>query len=206
MKGASRVAYASMLGLLGSTLIAAHLLPSRNPEPLRRPLSSISPEIAGWKMAAAEDVSSRPLIATSFIARTYAKGDRQLGLLVAFHDNQRNAVGVHTPKNCLPGDGWEIWNPGSATVLFHGRPVAINMYQIYRTGYRMSVLYWYQSRDRVIANEYLAKLALVRDGLFDGRTSGSFIRIVLPDDPGSRSEGLRFAEMLMPQVQLCFRP
>lgn len=206
MKGATWVAYAGMLGLLGGTLIAAHVMPSRTPEPLGRPLTSISPEIAGWKMVAAEELSPRELIATSYIARTYVKDDQQLGLLVAFHDNQRNAVNVHTPKNCLPGDGWEIWKSSSPTVIFDRRPVAINLYQVYRTGHRMSILYWYQSRDRVIANEYVAKLMLVRDGLLDGRTSGSFVRIALPDQPGLISEGFRFAETLMGQIQLCFRP
>ncbi len=206
MNGSAWVAYAGMLGLLGGTFAAAHLLPSRTPEPLRIPLTSISPEIAGWKMAAVEEFNPRQLVATSYVARDYVKDNQHIGLLIAFHDSQQNAVNVHTPKNCLPGDGWEIWKSSSPTVTFAGRPVVINRYQVYKTGYRMSVLYWYQSRDRVMANEYLAKLMLVRDGLLDGRTSGSFVRIALPDQPGLISEGLRFAEALMPQIQRCFRP
>jgi len=49
---------------------------------------------------------------------------------------------------------------------------------------RALVLYWYQSRDRVIASEYIGKVLLVRDALFSGRTSGSIVRIVVPDRPG----------------------
>ena len=103
-------------------------------------------------------------------------------------------------------DGWEVSKTGSPTVIFEGQPVVISHYQIYRMGHRMTVLYWYQSRNRVNANEYLAKLMLVRDGLLDGRSSGSLVRIALPDQPELRPEGLRFAEAVMHQVKLCFRP
>jgi hypothetical protein len=44
---------------------------------------------------------------------------------------------------------------------------------------------------------------LVRDALFDGKTAGSIVRIVLPDVPESRDEGKAFATALIPEMQLC---
>ena len=157
-------------------------------------------------MSSAEELNPSQFSATSYIARTYVKNGEQLGLLVGFHDSHQHGVNLHTPKNCLPGDGWEIWQSSARTVLFKGRAVTINLYRIYRVGQRLAVLYWYQSRGRVTANEYAAKLMLVRDGLFEGRTSGSFVRIVVPDQPELISGGLQFAGRLMQEVQLCFRP
>ena len=134
------------------------------------------------------------------------KEDKRLALLVAFHDSHQQAVNVHMPKNCLPGDGWEIWKSGEVTVDFDGRPVTVNQYFIAKENRRMVVLYWYQTRNRVIANEIYAKLMLVRDALFESRTSGTFVRIVVRDDPKAVAEGLEFSGALMPQVASCFRP
>jgi EpsI family protein len=206
MKSPVRAAYAGLLALLSGTLVASNMAPNRNPEPLRAPLDSISIELAGWKMAAVEELSPRQLTATSYLARTYIKEGQQLGLLIAHHDSHQAGVSEHTPKNCLPGDGWEIWKSGYASIVYDGRPVVVNKYNISRDAQRTVVFYWYQSRSRVIASDFFAKLMLVRDALIEGRTSGSFVRIVMADNPNVISEGLRFAEAVMPQVQRCFRP
>lgn len=206
MKSPVRGAYAGFLALLSGTLVASNMAPNRNAEPLRAPLASISRELVGWKMAAMEELSPRQLSATSYLARTYTKDDQQLGLLIAHHDSHQAGVSVHTPKNCLPGDGWEIWKAGHLSIVYDGRPVSVNQYNVSKNDQRMVVLYWYQSRDRVIASDLFAKLMLVRDALIEGRTSGSFVRIVMEDNPKVISEGLRFAEAIMPQVQNCFRP
>jgi EpsI family protein len=204
MRSRFTVAYFVTLALLGGTAAAAHLWSNRIPEQLLRPLDSISPEIAGWKMSGAEAFDPRQFTATSYIARTYAKNGDEIGLLVAFHDSARAAVSVHSPKNCLPGDGWEIWNSSSPTVSFDGQSVTVNQYQIYRMDQRMTVLYWYQTRSRIAANEYLAKLMLARDGLFDHRSSGTFVRIALADRPDLLPDVFRFAGSVMHEVQRCF--
>ncbi|HZR63550.1 MAG TPA: EpsI family protein [Terriglobales bacterium] len=197
--------YMGMLALLGGTFAASHVVQNRDSESLARPLSSMAPEIAGWKQSAPDELEPT-LQANSYLSRTYTKDSQQLGLLIAFQNNFRAAVSVHTPKNCLPGDGWEVWKTASAKVMFAGRPVVINQYQIYKMGNRMTVLYWYQSRDRVNANEYAAKLMLVRDGLLNGRSSGSLVRIAFPERPELLPEAFRFAEAVMKQVRFCFRP
>jgi len=201
------VGYIGVLGLLGGTLITGYIGPGPRPEGLRTPLSHVSSEIAGWTMAGAEEeLDARQFSASAYLARTYVKDDYLLALLIAFHDHHQTAVNIHNPKNCLPGDGWEIWKTDYATVSFDGRPVIVHQHHIFKMGGRMAVLYWYQSRQRVIASEYQAKLMLLRDALVDRRTSGSFVRIVLRDEPEVLSEGIRFAGVVMHQVQLCFRP
>ena len=45
---------------------------------------------------------------------------------------------------------------------------------------RQVVLYWYQGRGRVIANEYANKLWLMVDAARLHRTNGSLVRIVAP--------------------------
>ena len=42
------------------------------------------------------------------------------------------------------------------------------------------VLYWYQSRDRVVASEYKAKFFVVADALRYNRTDTALVRVVVP--------------------------
>jgi len=42
------------------------------------------------------------------------------------------------------------------------------------------VLYWYQSRDRVVASEYRAKFYLVADAIRYNRTDTALVRVVVP--------------------------
>ena len=147
---------------------------------LQRPLAGISTEIAGWKIYGAEELlPPNRLRASSYIARSYEKDGQHLGLLIAFHDSDLGAVSIHNPKNCLPETGGRLEIRHSQRSFSTGRPVSINQYQIYKAGHRKTVLYWYQSRNRVIANEYLAKFLLVRDAALESRTSGSMVRIAL---------------------------
>ena len=37
----------------------------------------------------------------------------------------------------------------------------------------MRVFYWYQSKDRIVADEYVGKILLIRDTVVDGHTAGT---------------------------------
>jgi hypothetical protein len=50
----------------------------------------------------------------------------------------------------------------------------------------------------------MGKILLAKDALFDGRTAGSLVRIILPDTPSAPAEATAFAAILIPQVQRCF--
>jgi EpsI family protein len=111
---------------------------------------------------------------------------------------------MHSPKVCLPGSGWEIVQFDSTVLPVGGTTVTINKHTVQQAGDRMLVLYWYQSRQRVIASEYLGKLLLLRDALLEGPTAGSIVRITLRDLPESAELGKSFAAALIPQLERCF--
>lgn len=85
-----------------------------------------------------------------------------------------------------------------------GKVYTVNKYSISRESERRLVLYWYQSRDRIIASEYLGKLLLARDTLLQNATAASMVRLILPDQPGTSETARNFASELIPQVQVCF--
>src|SRR4029077_3269960 len=135
---------------------------------LTAPLSSISRSIAGY--AANDDPpldehSLHALQPTSYLQRTYAKGNLRANLFIAFYTQQRAGESMHSPKHCLPGSGWEIWDYGSADIPVNGRTFRVNNYSISHEGERRLVLYWYQSKSRIVASEYMGKVLLARDAL-----------------------------------------
>ena len=193
--------------LLSLTLVASSLSERRRSDYLAQPLQDIDTQLAGWRAVSDQALGARvlkALLPTSYLARTYQKRDLQLGLFIAFYAQQRAGESMHSPKACLPGSGWEIWNYDAALIPVAGRQVRVNKYSIHNSGQRMLMFYWYQSRQRIIASEYLGKLLLVRDALIDGRTAGSLVRITVPDVAGASDEAIAFASGLIPQVDRCF--
>jgi EpsI family protein len=193
--------------LLAGTMVAAHYADRRTPEYLHFPLTSIPNNIAGWHKVSDEEFDARTiskLAPTSYLASRYQRGDEQLDVLIAFYAQQRAGESMHSPKHCLPGSGWEIWKQDVARVPIKGDSVRINKYSIQNGMNRRLVYYWYQSRNRVIASEYLGKVLLVRDALFDGRTAASIVRVILPDRAGADQDGIEFSARLLTEVQRCF--
>jgi EpsI family protein len=193
--------------LLIATLAAAKFTERQNAAPLAAPLATISSQLAGWSALSDEKLPDRvegTLAASSYLTRTYRHGKDDLGLFIAFYEQQRAGESMHSPKHCLPGGGWEIWDYGSAQVPVGKELVKINKYFIQHSGQRLVMLYWYQSRQRIIASEYLGKFFLVKDALLEGKTDGSIVRITLQDQPGAVETGVQFASALIPEVQRCF--
>ncbi len=198
--------YVCTLLLLGATLGTYALSQQRSPDSLAQPLDTIDKHIAGWSMAGEEPLTEGVLgrlQLTSYVSRSYQKDGTRLGLFVAYYAQQRAGESMHSPKHCLPGSGWEIWKHGSALVPVNGQQIEINQYSIQNSGQRMLVFYWYQSRERILASEYMGKILLAKDALLTGHTAGSLVRVILPDVPSAPAEGVAFASALIPQMQRC---
>jgi EpsI family protein len=196
------------LALLGVTLVFVGLAEKRVSEPLAAPLETLPREIGGFTAtenpALTEGVLGQ-LRPTAYVSRTYRRGDLSLDLFIAYYSTQRAGESMHSPKHCLPGAGWEIWNHGTAPIAVNGgKIVLVNDYSITRDGQRMAVLYWYQSKTRLIASEYWGKVLLAHDALLQNSTAGSIVRIVVPDRPADVRAGQLFAAEVIPQVQRCF--
>lgn len=193
--------------LLAATLVASRLASNRTSESLAQPLDTIDRQILGYtgtdNAPIAENVL-KELKPSSYLVRTYSKGGLQADLFIAFYAQQRAGESMHSPKHCLPGSGWEIWNYQTANIPVGGRTSKINEYSISHEGDRRLVLYWYQSKNRVIASEYLGKVLLARDTLLQKSTAASIVRIIVPDRPGTAEEARALASALIPVVHRCF--
>ena len=101
---------------------------------------------------------------------------------IAFFKTQRYGQSPHSPKNCLPGAGFEPIESSIIHVTVPGRasPIEVNKYVTERGDEKSVTLYWYQSRNRIIASEYWARYWLVMDAIRFRRSDTSIVKIVVP--------------------------
>ena len=201
------VLYSAVVGIIGFTLYVSHAVEERPADVLAAPLETIPRNLARWTAQRENQLTDRvkeQLRADAYVSRPYVNGPQTADVFIAYYAQQRAGETMHSPKHCLPGSGWEIWKHGSVSVPFDGQNVEVNQFSIRHGPHeRMLMVYWYQSRQRIIASEFQAKLLLVRDSLLDGRNSGAIVRIAIPDVPGASATAQTLASALMPEVQRC---
>src|SRR5436309_2967924 len=138
-----------------------------------------------------------------YVSRIYSQPAQAPVLLyIGYYKTQRTGVTIHSPKNCLPGSGWEPVTSSRLQVRApDGNPATVNFYVIEKGLDRQLVLYWYQSHGRIIASEYWGKIYMVLDALRLNRTDAALVRVtspVFPDEPQSQARLARFAEQILP--------
>jgi EpsI family protein len=191
------------LGCLASLGTSAQITPE-----LRRPLATALP--ASLREAPGEDteVSEEEAVVagfTDYALRLYSPEDTtssvpSSSIYLGYYDRQTRGRTIHSPKNCLPGGGWEALASGPESLLIEGDTVTVNRYILQNGSARALVLYWYQGRGRVAHNEYLVKWDLLRDAITMRRTDEALVRIVVSID-GSEDEALAFAREIATELK-----
>jgi EpsI family protein len=119
-------------------------------------------------------------------------------IYVGYYERQVQGQSIHSPKNCLPGAGWEILQSTRESITEPHVSGSVNRVLLANKGARALVFYWYQGRGRVEANEYTVKWNLLRDAALFGRTEEALVRIVFP--VGESSDDVRRAEARAKQL------
>ena len=154
--------------------------------PHNRPLSQAPYEFGTWKLykeGVVEKEIQDVLKADELLTRSYTSSAQPVGahLFVAYFRSQRTGQAPHSPKNCLPGSGWVPSVSDVITTDVPGRgSIEMNRYVVARGEEKSLVLYWYQSRDRVVASEYKAKMYVIADALRYNRTDTALVRVTVP--------------------------
>ncbi len=140
-------------------------------------------------------------------AATAASMPVNYSVYVGYYEQQMQGKSIHSPKNCLPGSGWEALGSTLIPVgVYTGQPTQVNRYLLQNGTTRALVLYWYQGRGRAEANEYRVKWDLLVDAALRGRTEEALVRVVvpIPDAPDGENTAeamaLSVAEMILPEL------
>ena len=196
--------------LLGATTGMAYLSHGESTPPAK-PLSEFPHQVAGYSEIIQWPLDKDTLDVlkvTDYTNRGYWEptlGRNLVTLFIAYFRSQKTGATIHSPKNCLPGAGW---NPVQSSVyqmqLADGRKVPINLYVLRKGLDEQLVLYWYQAHGRIVASEFWGKFYLVKDALLLNRTDAALVRITVPivhdDTEQAQTRAVTFAKQITSDV------
>jgi EpsI family protein len=195
-------------GLMLLTMLSVAYFKRVEDVPLKKPFAQFPMQIGEWVGAEEhfDDKVYEVLGVDDSILGNYRTADgRRVQLYVGFYQSQREGDLIHSPRNCMPGAGWnivesaieELDDPGNAP-----SKVGVNKLILQKGSEKQMVLYWYQSQGRFVASEYMQKVYLVTDSITRHRTDGSFVRLIAPVRDGDEESALKtikgFAHSLVP--------
>jgi EpsI family protein len=190
--------------LIGAAL-TSDIRPQRSFD-LRAPLPSAIPlELLGFGGRDLQLTDQEAAVAgvSDYLFRAYGNEGSSSGgfsVYVGYYAAQTGGRTIHSPKNCLPGSGWQALAATSALVLgVDGKSSTVNRYLLQNEGQRALVLYWYQGRGRVAHNEYAVKWDLLRDAALSRRSEEALVRIVVPVT-GSQESAFELARSIAAEL------
>lgn len=194
-----------MIAVLALAAAGLHHLSHGEAVPLSKPLNTFPLQLQDWQGI---DLPLEPRIVqalgvSDYLDRAYQSAEnRPVFLYVGYYKSQRTGVSIHSPKNCLPGAGWEPVTAGHVALrLPNGEHATVNQYVVENGLRRQLVLYWYQSHGRIIASEYRGKVYMVLDSLRLNRTDAALVRVSSPiavqNEQASYKQVLAFAQAFL---------
>lgn len=168
---------------------------------LARPLREVRLEVTGFAAENREISENERRVAGMSdyafrIFRSPTDSTQMFSTYVGYYESQATGRTIHSPKNCLPGAGWQTVESGTRTLQVGGRPVTVNRYILANGPLQAMVYYWYQGRGRVAWNEYSVKWDLLRDAATRGRTEEALVRIMVPIPPSKQFNAGEWQERL----------
>ncbi len=174
--------------------------------PLAAPLASLPHTLGEYRGVDREiaEPERRAAGMSDYLFRAFEReGGPGFSVYVGYYDRQVRGRTIHSPKNCLPGAGWEAVAAAMERIETPAGPVRVNRYLLVHRNEKALVYYWYQGRGRVEADEYRVKLELLRDAALRGRTEEALVRVVIPvtgPDSAAAELGRRVSAALVPEV------
>jgi EpsI family protein len=195
-------------GLLVGAFVLLHSVSHGESVVPHQPLRDLPYTLGGWTGTEqpVEDRIVQAVSVSDYTNRIYSS--QQVGsaqLYVGYYASQRTGDTIHSPKNCLPGAGWDPVQSGYTKIsVSGGRQIVVNEYVIQQGLDKELVFYWYQDRGRVIASEYSAKFWMVADAISRNRTDGALVRLVTPlsgSEVDARARLVNFTQILFPHLE-----
>lgn len=164
---------------------------------LPRPLRAIPLTVAGV-LGTERDLTAeerRVVGVSDYVFRIFQRDSiSAFSVYVGYYDSQATGKTIHSPRNCLPGAGWQTVESGTTSLVMADSQVTVNRYVLTNGSAQMLVYYWYQGRGRVAYSEYRVKWDLLRDAATRGRTEEALVRVMVPIPPSRGSTASEWQE------------
>ena len=174
--------YAPALVLVVGALLTTIVHDQQAPE-LTAPLATLPSAMDGFTgvdMTISEEERKIAGMSNYLLREFRADSVTAFSVYVGYYTYQMQGRTIHSPKNCLPGAGWQALGTGTTLIDAGGASHLVNRYILANGDDRALVYYWYQGRGRIASNELTVKWDLLRDIALHGRSEEALVRIVVP--------------------------
>jgi exosortase D (VPLPA-CTERM-specific) len=187
--------YIAAIALIALGAIAVSAIPHREHiRPERKSFGEFPLEIEQWK--GRSQFLERDILGVlkldDYLLVNYIDGaNRPVNFYVAYYASQVDGNSAHSPRDCIPGDGWavhELATRDLSGVAFRGNSLRVNRAVIQKGQHTQLVYYWFQQRGHNLTGEYAVKLQIMQDALTRNRSDGAMVRLVTPVMDGEAIE------------------
>lgn len=176
--------------------------------PTNKPLDLFPQRAGNWTMVGQVRFDERTLEVlkpTDYLSRSYQDSDgNRVSLYLGYHNGGPDSGPIHSPKQCLPGSGWNRLHDTVHTINVAGKQVPYVGAVYQKDTQKQLFLYWFQVREQILTNEYALKLAMVKNSMLANRRDSAFIRLSLLVS-GTEDEaievGERFISAFYPAIE-----
>jgi len=175
---------AAILVVVGAAVAKAYPAPAVHP-PQRTTFDTFPDSIDGWigKREPLDPIILDKLMLDDYVQSNFTSPDGHIiNFYTSYYAAQDVDRHVHSPRDCIPGGGWEIQRlePHPFPSWVRGKTFLANRALIQYGSNRAIVYYWFQARGRPFMSDYTIKWYLLWDALTKHRTDGALIRYVAP--------------------------
>jgi EpsI family protein len=170
--------------------------------PLRKSFGEFPDQVGNWRLSRTEMLNTwvlDNLRLNDYLMRYYTHPDGStVQLFIGFWEMQRKGAQIHSPKNCLPGSGWE---PVQSSIQELTGPspnqrILTNRILVQKDQSKQFVYYWYQSQGKAVLGEAAARIEMVKNALLHQRTDAALIRISGHTQTGDDKTDRRIKEFI----------
>ena len=203
------------IAFLGADLYVYQWMAKGAHYPERKSFESFPLTIDEWQCAdlleMGDDVEKN-LGVTDYLLCSYFNTEtrERVEIYVGYHASQVREEGggagensIHPPAHCLPGSGWDIIANKSVELDLPGLPeggATAKRLIIAKGDLRQLVYYWYQSRGRVISEDWQKILYVGWDRATRNRTDGALVRFTIQIVRGDEETAERAFRSLAPRL------
>jgi EpsI family protein len=169
-------------------------------------LDEIPMTLAAWTGEEAPPLDpavAQVLAADQYVHRYYRGPEGAIEMDVAYYGQPRVGANMHSPLNCLPGNGWEVVDVSSIPVSTAAGRATIRNMTVQRGTTRFAMTYWFQSRNRILGSELSSRFYVLADALRRRPTDAGLVRLMMPaaeNAAGQQATLTAFAGQLIPAL------
>jgi EpsI family protein len=148
--------------------------------------------------------TARQISPDQYFHRFYVAQAGVVEMDIAYYTQRRVGASMHSPLNCLPGNGWTVSDSRELRIATPQGPVAIREMTVRRNKAIFAMAYWYQSHSRVLTGEVATRLRLLSDSLMQRPADVGLVRVMArlrTEAAPERAAVPVFSSILIPVLQ-----